>query len=66
VTNSAYDTNGNLVQKVVQEPVADPATGAVVRYEVFATTFTYDELDRAVSVTDSATGSSVRPTRSVT
>jgi YD repeat-containing protein len=52
-TETHYDAAGNLIRVDVRETIRDPATGAVAGEEVFAAAYTYDEVDRLTSQTDS-------------
>lgn len=47
-----YDAHGNLVRSDRREPVRDPATGAIVGEQFFATSAAFDQLDRRIESTD--------------
>jgi RHS repeat-associated protein len=52
VVNTAYDENSNILRVDRREQVRDPATGAILREDVFSRIFEYDLLDRRTASTD--------------
>jgi RHS repeat-associated protein len=52
-TENTYDAHGNLVRRVEREDVRRPTDGVLLRQNFFVTEWTFDELDRVKSMTDS-------------
>lgn len=52
-TTYTYDEHDNIIRRDLHEQIRNPATGTLIKEEVFSTINTYDELDRLTSSMDS-------------